>query len=620
MIPEEKRTAIVDTALAWMLLIPSLILLVITTYNSLHIPLGYDEAYNLQIVDSLANGKGYASFGALRGSGSWLFDPHITTGPIILVPLSAIWALSDGSILAIRIFMLSFLWIYTIGLLLLVKRLNGGLVSSAIAVAATLCIIDLQGGQVLGELAAAATLIFAAGAIAKRKPLLSALFVGIAIQIKLVYGLAGVILLSLSFFLFWSILRFNLKIKTVLLAITIVVTPSIMFELFRLVSMAKPSSYMASLYEFKTFLRGENINNSGTWLNPNVLGTKISGLFHAMPLTAWLAIGLAIAFVLLSSIGTSLALESAFKRNKESSERPTRQIDPFVNIALFSLAIAGLAMLAGWITQSSQLGARQALPFLFLFIPATFALVSSLAIYLRAEGEKEMSTLSYLIIVGLFGLLVYPLTSLSISKLRGDARAEAVEQVHVADMIKQEKPESLFVDGWWQNPEYQLLTRIPGVPVRVGSSQLLVVQDYQVYLQNTNWERYRNMCSKIIYSTSRNLVCWLPEVKQSDLRIETVEWGPQSTEVGVVPNVQPDGGAGIWIKVKKVDAQLIGPVKVYFSEIPSWVDYVNPDGELITASVPSSLFKKSGTYDVTVRLTALGRTFPIGRFTVSGRK
>ena len=71
------------------LLIAACVLLLLeVSYKSVSVPIDYDEAYNLQVVDLLAKGQGYASYGALKGSGPWLFDPHITTGPVILGPLA----------------------------------------------------------------------------------------------------------------------------------------------------------------------------------------------------------------------------------------------------------------------------------------------------------------------------------------------------------------------------------------------------------------------------------------------------------------------------------------------------------------------------------------------------
>lgn len=95
----------IDYVLSILLLSSSLFLTIIIIYNRINSPIDYDEAYNLQIVDSLVKGKGYASFGSFRGNGPWLFDPYITTGPIVLLPLSIIWKISNGSLIVSHIFM-----------------------------------------------------------------------------------------------------------------------------------------------------------------------------------------------------------------------------------------------------------------------------------------------------------------------------------------------------------------------------------------------------------------------------------------------------------------------------------------------------------------------------------
>ena len=218
--------SIIEKWLAALLLAGSLLLLLTTSYHSVLIPIDYDEAYNLQVVDLLAKGQGYASYGALKGNGPWLFDPYITTGPVILGPLALLWSVTGGSLIAIRIFMLAFLWLYAFGLFYLLKSHKFGLMLSALAIGSSLCIINMQAGNVKGELPAAAAIIWAAWAVSKNRPLIAAIMVGMAIQIKLVYGLAGLIILLL-FFVFSLLSKDGIKLKSIVASTVWLFAPTV---------------------------------------------------------------------------------------------------------------------------------------------------------------------------------------------------------------------------------------------------------------------------------------------------------------------------------------------------------------------------------------------------------
>lgn len=84
--------------------------------------LSVDEGYNLEVVDTLARTGVYASYGSHRFDAAWStprswgqlaqylqqvppewpFDPRVTTGPAVLVPLAAAYALTDRNIQVLR--------------------------------------------------------------------------------------------------------------------------------------------------------------------------------------------------------------------------------------------------------------------------------------------------------------------------------------------------------------------------------------------------------------------------------------------------------------------------------------------------------------------------------------
>jgi len=618
---KNKLTIPVFENVLMILLIAACVLLLLeVSYKSVSVPIDYDEAYNLQVVDLLAKGQGYASYGALKGSGPWLFDPHITTGPVILGPLALLWSPGGKNLVPVRIFMISFLWLYAIGLFYLLKKHKASLSLLALSISSSLCIIDMGAGRVLGELPAAAAIIWVAWALSTNKALVAALLAGLAIQIKMIYGLAGLVLL-LFFFAFKFFSTEKKLLRTLILSGILFLLPTILFEIYRFITFGEFNSYLYSIDELKDFLRIQNINNfDGTWLNANSLGSKFLGLYQALPVYTWISIGIVIVLILL---GSALQMTSSkfSKTNQESDDGPItalNQNDSLIWVVSASLIIAGLAMLYGWITQSAQLNPRQALPFMLLSIPAMFALGGGRYVELHKifPSKKWDITLMVLLLVWVGFLIAALIIKFEIiSQNKGQIEINA-EQKRVVNVIKYLHPKSIYVDGWWQNPEYLLFSGVPGMPVKTGKYQIMVVQDYQMHLSNSSWDQYKQKCNKIFYSSSRTLVCQLPDFDHTDVDFQVLDWGPQSTKAGIVPNKQPDGGSGIWIKISKIDIEYSGPVKVYFSGKPANGVYFNPNGELITASIPPRFFKNSGRYAVTVKQIATGREFYIGLFIV----
>lgn len=77
--------------------------------------------------------------------------------------------------------------------------------------------------------------------------------------------------------------------------------------------------------------------------------------------------------------------------------------------------------------------------------------------------------------------------------------------------------------------------------------------------------------------------------------LRITSYGPDNTKAGVAFNVQPGGGAALWIRVdRSLDG---GKAAVDFNGtlLPG-----NVSGQLVTAGVPVSLYAKPGTYSLHV--------------------
>ena len=583
-------------------------------WHGMAAPLDYDEAYNLQVVDNLANGTGYASYGALRDEGPWAFDPNITTGPVILLPLALVWWLTDGSLLAVRIAMLSFCATYILGILAFLGLTRETLVMSAVGAASALIILFWP-ERVIGEVPAAAAIIWAAYGVSKNRGLIAGLGVGLAIQIKYTYGLAGAALL-LSWFFETVVARPHRWIRNIALAGAAAAVPTVCFELYRLVSLGSIDDYRDSLGELRAFVA---LQKTANWLDPNTLGSKVAGLYRTVEFPGWVAVALAAIALWIATISL-LASNPTHSSDVANAPETTAKRSPanYSIAAHVGLSIGGLLMLYGWFALSAQTSPRQGLPALLLVLPLL------LAACVRAIASGKVSAALtpdwrwlFRVVVGL-GLifLMLALAFRIVHLVRDKSGVSGLnEQRRVAEMIRKSGATSIGVEGWWQNPEFQVLTGKPGTLIGSGArGQLLVFQNYQVSATGNDWTKYKARCSKIIYQSPAALLCWPYPAPVAASGISVVDWGPKSTSAGVVPNVQLDGGAGIWIKIKKEHG--LGPVKVLFADHLAMGSYQAPSGDLITASIRPREFRHPGYKDVAIKQLSTGRIFPVGKFLV----
>ncbi len=91
------------------------------------------------------------------------------------------------------------------------------------------------------------------------------------------------------------------------------------------------------------------------------------------------------------------------------------------------------------------------------------------------------------------------------------------------------------------------------------------------------------------------------------------DWGPRGTQAGVIPNLQPDGGMGIWIKLS--GAYESRDVEVWFNGKPAIKTVVQD--ELITASVSPSEVNSKGSKPIVIKTPQGIDLKDVGFFVVS---
>ena len=96
--------------------------------------------------------------------------------------------------------------------------------------------------------------------------------------------------------------------------------------------------------------------------------------------------------------------------------------------------------------------------------------------------------------------------------------------------------------------------------------------------------------------------------------LKIIDWGPQSTTVGVNPNAQPGGELGLWIRLSSTKE--LGEVQLMFNGQPAKATTVVDDG-LITAAVSADQLNVLGKKEVTLLQTQTKKNVPIGVFNIS---
>lgn len=78
--------------------------------------------------------------------------------------------------------------------------------------------------------------------------------------------------------------------------------------------------------------------------------------------------------------------------------------------------------------------------------------------------------------------------------------------------------------------------------------------------------------------------------------LKVYAWGPNITQVNTIPNIQPNGDAGLWIKTSLTKG--LGNLTVYVNNKPieTTVSF-----ELITASIPKEYFNDENKLNITIR-------------------
>ncbi|GAT72184.1 4-amino-4-deoxy-L-arabinose transferas e-like protein [Microbacterium sp. HM58-2] len=339
-----------------------------------------DEAFNLTVPRNLLAGLGYSSDGALSGSVITPFDPRISTGPVVLLPVAALLATGIDPVMAARLVPLAYWVLLLAGLAVLGRRIAGrwgALLAAAVPLAFTTSagFSPIQGpADLLGEIPAAALIVWAL-LVLPRRAWLAGLLVGLAVQAKLIALLAlpafAVALWVLADGRGWARLRDTLRRSW--LPLLLAGVPTLLLEIAALLSLGA-SGYVQHLRSLAGFVLSGGQGNAAT-----SIGQKLTTLADSWSLPAAVAIVGALLALGLAVAGMALAWRSATAEDR-------------LVIAYGLAAIVGALAFVGWWATASRLPlwVRHPAPGVFAFFPiiAAVALWATMRMLPRASAVR----------------------------------------------------------------------------------------------------------------------------------------------------------------------------------------------------------------------------------------
>ena len=348
------------TILFWAVAAALLIGHVIVAWHSLVVwRFWEDEAFNLTVPRNLLAGLGYSSDGALSGSTITPFDPRISTGPVVLLPVALLLATGIDPVLAARLVPLAY-WVLLLAGLAVIGRRIAGRWAALLAVAVPLAftagagVSPIQGpGDLLGEIPAAALLVWALIVLPRRGGG-GGRRVGPANQANRIVVLAPPPVAGAPWVRSdgtgWARLRDLLR--RAWLPLVLVAVPTFVFELAALISLGA-TGFVEHLRNLVNFVRSGGQGDAAT-----TIVQKLGALADSWSLPGVIAAVGAVIAIGLAATGIVLRWRSATPEER-------------VVIAYALAAFVGALAFVGWWATASRLPlwVRHPAPGIFAFFP-----------------------------------------------------------------------------------------------------------------------------------------------------------------------------------------------------------------------------------------------------------
>ncbi len=470
----------------------------------MRLPLEYDEAFNMTVVKNLGSQFMYATNGAISmPPGPKFFDPFITTGPSLMVPSALLWFITGGSVVGVRIVPLAFFIAYLVGL----WRIAPGGSSpwtKLMMVSAPLTLVvptafehaAFVPTRLVGETAAACLLLWGVRLVVRGRWFVGGLLCGLAVQTKYVASIplaAALFAVAVSF----VIVGRPIRLKSFMNLASGVILPTLIFESIRLMVLGV-KDYVDSLGVIVDY--SASVVQVGDKENADAM-TKMTSLGNMFETHSFLVIALVVSLAL----GLMLMGEARREAGIEGESADDAASNGLLTSA--ALLIAGAASLVFWLLFVQEPSGRHSLVGLLLMVPGLCLLAQRAALH---TGKLRVG-LTLLAFVGC-GFIALNSAAKSWDLVRVDSLLE--EQRQIADLLEDRGVSALDVDGWWQHPEFQVLTDLP-IETPDRQSEMLIFDSIQgSYVFGLSdlssfeeTEVFRDKCKYTVFASKYYVIC-----------------------------------------------------------------------------------------------------------------
>jgi hypothetical protein len=436
---------------------------------------GFDEAVNLQMpVNLVQHGKYGTTY-----QGGKIFDPVITTGPTVLLPIALSFAVFGVGILQARLVIFLF-WLIFILLFSLITYRFGGWLSMLLAViwSAFLPFILDFGLKVMGEIPGMAFLLIGLWALSKNKPFLGAMLLGSSVLTKTNY-LFVLGPLALFYGLRWLLIPGPSRKETVksgLTAVTGFVLPILAWEAVRLVVLGW-TGYWRNWNDYLSLLGF--LPGTLHILAPSSLKLRLQTIGFPYGVLYKYALGGGVLF-----LGAVMAWGFYSHRSgisQVNAEQETR--------FYWLLNASGMFFLALWLFSKGTNVWRHLLPgYLLWGLLVCVTLVRGLQ---GAAKKRTFDSWNGIKRIGLALLLIflvfYPV-KLRFHQLEVELTQSYTCQMNLAQQIRQMSEQKAVFGywGWYQSPELSFLSQVNfydvAQPATRDTFTELATQGYQRYV------------------------------------------------------------------------------------------------------------------------------------------
>ncbi len=474
-------------------------------FGHLRLPLEYDEAFNMTVAENFGERFFYGTNGALgQPIGVPLaFDPYITTGPTLLVPAAVMWRLFGGAVWAIRLVPVVFFVLYLAGAWSATRGLVGRWYRLLVLVGPFALVVPMAfehaafvPTRLVGETAAAAMILWGMLLAERGRLWWGGVLVGLAVQTKYVAVIPAAVVVLVMVVVIISRSRKG-AVRNCSLWVAGAALPTLLFELSRLLTLGW-HDYRANLDATFSYSRSvAQVGDKGT----SDAMDKLTSLGNMFETHSFLILGI-LVFVLVAV--ASFAVVTPATPTMETARRWT------MSIVVSSTVLAGGVSLLFWLLVVQERSGRHALPGLLLLFPGLALFLGHLVQSIEPRWFARIPIAGALFVAS--GFLVVDSAIKSVNGLGRDSILD--EQVRVADLLVKSGTPSLDVDGWWQRPEFQILTDIP-LEGLSGPPTVLIFDLIQIEYLTGNSDLsqfhmstlYGDKCAYSIYESGNHVLC-----------------------------------------------------------------------------------------------------------------